>query len=717
MIALFFQVILSSPISLSAMDNQHSDSILEAKSENGEGSAPPSVQENLDEPGKRRIQPFCYQPLNTEISEIRLIRLKATDTERDGSVSPGLGFIGDDLEIELHHFSMDRHPPYTALSYTWGDPLAKVPILVNGYRLDITKILANFLRSSAKLVRKGHAVSVWVDAICINQADESERSHQVRRMKSIYAEAYSVMAWLEPGSDHALAVEVVHNIYQGWQRFLRATASWGMIDTMDNLQARYAVTITDSLMGLGARRWEALSMMFSNPWWHRTWIIQETTFNKSTCVVYGSHSNSMDWLAIEFLVPFLGHCIRQPHFRSIPEYKYMHAFTKKVAPAYRILMLKNARPTQEENDVSSTLFRPGYSWIGEISTDPSPTYRIKLLNDGRLRQGECNLTSGPLGQRSVFTLELLLCHFRIAQATLPHDKVYGLLGIAADAEEVKIDVDYSLPFQLIFGQIAKYYIQKSNTLDMLGYCCIRGPGHGCPSWIPDWRYDWPLPLMRRVDSKGKCIYGASGVTQPEVLFSEDLKSLGVQGFWLSTVRIVGETVQLHTGSFPIPLQRSCEDTLATLPDVYFTGEPKWDAYRRTLVADSQSLDDPGCFAITTQRAASAEGPWTGPLLLDPLTPDQEAERRDYALTNMMVLDMRSFGTTTDGHMGLWPLGTMEGDQVCILLGARTPFVIHRWPQHERQCLIGECYVHGFMDGQAMELLESGKLNLETFELF
>lgn len=98
---------------------------------------------------------------------------------------------------------------------------------------------------------------------------------------------------------------------------------------------------------------------------------------------------------------------------------------------------------------------------------------------------------------------------------------------------------------------------------------------------------------------------------------------------------------------------------------------------------------------------------------DPLKDDQETERREYARANMMVLNMRSFGTTTARHMGLWPLGTVEGDQKCILLGARTPYVIHRSPEHDRQCLIGECYVHGFMNGQAMELMESARLKLQT----
>lgn len=49
--------------------------------------------------------------------------------------------------------------------------------------------------------------TIWIDAICINQADITERGHQVAQMGKIYESATAVTAWLgeaSENSDHAL---------------------------------------------------------------------------------------------------------------------------------------------------------------------------------------------------------------------------------------------------------------------------------------------------------------------------------------------------------------------------------------------------------------------------------------------------------------------------------------------------------------------------------
>jgi hypothetical protein len=36
----------------------------------------------------------------------------------------------------------------------------------------------------------------WIDQICINQEDETEKGHQVQFMGEIFRRAYNVFAWL-----------------------------------------------------------------------------------------------------------------------------------------------------------------------------------------------------------------------------------------------------------------------------------------------------------------------------------------------------------------------------------------------------------------------------------------------------------------------------------------------------------------------------------------
>lgn len=63
-----------------------------------------------------------------------------------------------------------------------------------------------FIRSNLydalKHLRHEHKpVSAWVDALCINQLDEIEKSHQLGKMATIYSNVYNVCIWL--GSDEA----------------------------------------------------------------------------------------------------------------------------------------------------------------------------------------------------------------------------------------------------------------------------------------------------------------------------------------------------------------------------------------------------------------------------------------------------------------------------------------------------------------------------------
>jgi hypothetical protein len=39
--------------------------------------------------------------------------------------------------------------------------------------------------------------------------------------------------------------------------------------------------------------------------------------------------------------------------------------------------------------------------------------------------------------------------------------------------------------------------------------------------------------------------------------------------------------------------------------------------------------------------------------------------------------------------------------VCVLYGGQTPFILR--PKVERYQFIGECYVHGIMEGEALDL--------------
>jgi hypothetical protein len=71
--------------------------------------------------------------------------------------------------------------------------------------------------------------------------------------------------------------------------------------------------------------------------------------------------------------------------------------------------------------------------------------------------------------------------------------------------------------------------------------------------------------------------------------------------------------------------------------------------------------------------------------------------------------------TTDGYVGLGPVKARQGDHVCILYGCSVPLIFREIKSGFS--LVGEAYVHGFMDGEALALVNEGKLREKEWILF
>ena len=136
----------------------------------------------------------------------------------------------DSLRCRLVAFRLDAFnvPPYRALSYTWGasqyDRLfvdgqrvpvesslharfaIRHPLYVQDHRL----LISTNLRDALRCIRHRHVpVKLWVDAVCINQLDDAERSAQIMLMPRIYHHASSVILWIfEPVSANSLATRL-----------------------------------------------------------------------------------------------------------------------------------------------------------------------------------------------------------------------------------------------------------------------------------------------------------------------------------------------------------------------------------------------------------------------------------------------------------------------------------------------------------------------------
>ena len=120
--------------------------------------------------------------------------------------------------FECPLLSADKTRPYEALSYVWG-PQSSNPQFItlvendndndsdNGEERHCRFPVGESLHAALKALRDPFIERVvWIDAICINQGDNDEKSEQVGFMARIYARAGGgVIIWLGEDDDEGRA--------------------------------------------------------------------------------------------------------------------------------------------------------------------------------------------------------------------------------------------------------------------------------------------------------------------------------------------------------------------------------------------------------------------------------------------------------------------------------------------------------------------------------
>ncbi|KAF2877763.1 heterokaryon incompatibility, partial [Massariosphaeria phaeospora] len=147
---------------------------------------------------------------------------------------------------------------YFALSYAWGDAKDRKPIAINGHERMVTVNLEAFLhewRNGAVLEDRPemYDTSFWIDAICINQEDMSERASQVNLMSKIYPSAKAAMCWLGQGS---------RSCEHGLEAIVRLGEHFYLED--DDAAGTYQNLA-----------WNGMQNLFAMEYWVRAWIQQE----------------------------------------------------------------------------------------------------------------------------------------------------------------------------------------------------------------------------------------------------------------------------------------------------------------------------------------------------------------------------------------------------------------------------------------------------------
>ncbi|KAK1495374.1 hypothetical protein CTAM01_08503 [Colletotrichum tamarilloi] len=176
------------------------------------------------------------------------------------------GNYNDPVRVELQVADLAIKPEYEALSYTWADEnkdSSKCEKVYIGDRWDTLLVTKNCFNALRRLRYSNRSRKLWVDAICINQNDVGERSHQVGIMQNIYATASRVLIYL--GED---------------EEDLNATSSspWNF-DKWNTYYERSLPVHTD---------------LTQQPYFKRVWVIQEIAAAQDCWVLYGTKGDR--WL-------------------------------------------------------------------------------------------------------------------------------------------------------------------------------------------------------------------------------------------------------------------------------------------------------------------------------------------------------------------------------------------------------------------------------------
>lgn len=167
------------------------------------------------------------------------------------------------LHCNLTETCLDTTPSsYYALSYCWGANHSPVQIICNSHPLLVTPNLHSVL---FEYRRRETGIPLWVDAICIDQSNITERTSQVRMMDQIYSEAECVVVWLgEAEATDQMALWVLKELYLPWAD----STDIPIMETGERalvLDGYHATNVPQAY-------WNALAAFLLRPWFSRIWM-------------------------------------------------------------------------------------------------------------------------------------------------------------------------------------------------------------------------------------------------------------------------------------------------------------------------------------------------------------------------------------------------------------------------------------------------------------
>lgn len=484
----------------------------------------------LDPSSRRRLQDpptsphYTYEPLTTQEDSgpaIRLLTLHPTQ-------------LGKDPEVEMQSWPLHSAPEYEALSYCWGSVQPMKFMQLNNKKFAITPSLYSALWHLA--CHRKEPLTLWVDAVCINQGDDAEKSQQVSLMRDIYERASRTVVWLghaeEEGEIHLALTMCTRMLdlhgnahfnkmlgehhYEVLEKMLSKTAEEAaVVDKRRRLYLRNRIRLwSDHGTNLsmddveGAAR-DALNADVST---RASYPGMEDYVGSFTDVLYATPPAPTRYQDIkdedipaQFRTPqFRQMLARQPQRRE--DQPLMEEITATRA-LFALPWFKRIWIVQETVMAKEVVFNIGVNkcpgWVVyaglEIAGGFEPQLKalaLDFVTVWAFRRALCRHPDHKhekyKGKRDMVSL---LKTFRMRDATDPRDKVYALLGITSDdVEQLGITIRYDRSVAETYTEVAIAILNATKDLSLLDLLKpTLEPIPNLPSWVPEWS-DTRLPL-------------------------------------------------------------------------------------------------------------------------------------------------------------------------------------------------------------------------------
>lgn len=661
---------------------------------------------------------YIYKPLRED--DIRLLVLHPKQESQFTST----------IECDIIPVSLrDRNiPEYEALSYCWGKSGVTHEIQLGGKQMMVGENLWVALRNLRE-ASKGKERRLWVDAICINQGNVEERSIQVLRMGSIYQHAKRVVISLGGSTSEGVERDL-------WDKLTiqeHADAHMGCAMTAIKTNTARIEDVGNHYFPCNdieeLPEWSSpcfgtsLSILLSSPWFRRRWVIQELAFSKEAVVQWGNHQ--VHW---EALVDFV---------TWAEEFKDQIQFGEKI-------------------DVSG---QPGMSAIDRTTRRGGLTLRqegqgagitIKKI-EGLIFASKRMVQRGRHGNPfekiyGLYPLDTLVTRFAAFNVTDPRDIVYSLLAFAQDRENWHPDYEKSV--HEVFVEFFQYAVRKTSRLDMICFPWARMHGKTLPTWIKPWLGSPTRPLfaefvepvfeeaLLQIDTMH--MYSASGSTVArEVEFHHtDRYILRASGIWVGIVclraRPMSPDITVHyTEQFKEWYRAAISWHLSEGRSRSAQSNSR-QAHRLPRERSKPLLNTPSKPTASRQFdsirdsffkvVVAGKYSWEHTPYTDKALFKRGLKETDLGITACSPLfqrirpasyDRRLIWTDT-GKLGLVPRNTEASDMICVLFGCSVPVILR--PKDGRYIIIGECYIDGMMNGEAVLEYEMGKYSKMVFDI-